>query len=91
MESLNATASQVLRTILAAQPTSAAKVRFAWTMAAGPALARAATADWRDDGVLVVRARTESWLRELRRARPVIAERLRQMLGEGVVRKIVFE
>jgi len=91
MESLNSTASYVLRTILAAQPTTAAKVRFAWTMAAGPTLARAATADWRDDGVLVVRARTESWLRELRRARPVVAERLRQMLGEGVVTKIVFE
>ena len=45
MEPINTTAVGALRTLLADQPTSAAKVAFAWQIAAGPALARAATHD----------------------------------------------
>ena len=80
-----------MRVLLDGQPTTAAKVAFVWNMAAGPALARATRTEWRDDGVLVVRAKTEPWLRELRRARPVLTERVHQLIGAGVVRKIVIE
>ena len=91
MESLNAASSEALREILANQPTTSAKVTFAWRMAAGPALARATEALWRDDGVLTVRARTDAWRRELRRAQPVLLARVRQLIGQGTVRKLIIE
>jgi len=90
MDSLHATATHALRALLDGQPTTPAKVAFAWRMAAGPALARAAEPAWRD-GVLVVRPRTEAWRRELRRARPMLTSRLQQLVGSDVVKKIVIE
>jgi hypothetical protein len=88
---LRQTAPAVLHTILRRQPTTAAKVIFAWQLAAGPALGRAGAARWSDDGTLVVCARDAAWLREIRRARPVIAARLDDLLGPGVVRSFVIE
>jgi predicted nucleic acid-binding Zn ribbon protein len=91
MQSLNSTATEALREILANQPTSSAKVTFAWRMAAGPALARATETRWRDDGVLAVRARTDAWKKELRRAQPLLLARVRELLGTTVIKKIVIE
>ena len=80
-----------MRDILDRQPTTPGKVAFAWQLAAGPALGRAGTPDWSADGTLRVRARDQAWLREIRRARPIITERLRQLLGPDAVRKLVIE
>lgn len=91
MEPLSFTAKSALRHILDGQPATGAKVGFAWTMAAGPALARATEHEWRPGGVLVVRARTEAWLKELRRARPVLAERLADLLGPETIKQFVIE
>ena len=92
MKPLNTTAVGALRLLLADQPTSAAKVSFAWQIAAGPALARSATATWHEEGgVLQVRARTAAWCREIRRARPMISERLCHLLGPDVVRRLVID
>jgi len=91
MESLHSTAAQALRVLLNSQPTTAAKVAFVWNMAAGPALARATDTEWRDEAVLVVRARTDAWRRELRRARPMLTTRVNELIGPGIVKKIVFE
>ena len=91
MESLNTTASDVLRQLLASQPTTPAKVAFAWRMAAGSALGRAGDVSWRDDGVLVVRASTEAWRTEMRRAAPMLLARVRELVGKDVVRRIVIE
>ena len=91
MEPLNSTATRALRTLLAGQPTTEAKVTFAWQIAAGPALGRAATVSWSGDGVLRVSARTAAWCQEIRRARPVIAERLTSLLGPDVVRRLVID
>jgi hypothetical protein len=88
MESLQQTSTRVLQHLLSAQPTTPGKVLFAWRIAAGPALGRAATTEWSEDGTLRVRARDEAWLREIRRARPIIMERLTQLLGPHVVRKL---
>ena len=88
MESLDITATRAVRHLLANQPTTSAKVNFAWTVAAGAQLARAATITWIDDGTLYVLARDEAWRREISRARTVIAERLSQLLGADVVRTI---
>ena len=88
MERLDQTAVRALRRLLEGQPTTQAKVAFAWQIAAGPSLARAATLSWTSDGTLRVMARSEPWRQEIARARPVIAERIAQVLGAGVVRRI---
>jgi hypothetical protein len=89
MESLQRTASHALRTLLDGQPVTPAKMRFVWTLAAGAALARATDVEWRDaEGVLVVRARTDNWRRELRRARPILTERVRELAGRDAVRRL---
>jgi len=91
MHSVRDTASSALRTLLHDQPTTPAKVIFAWQMAAGATLSRAAECVWSPDGTLRVRARTPEWQREIKRARPMIAERLRHLLGPDVVRAIVVQ
>ena len=88
MEALDITATRALKLLLADQPTTAAKVAFAWTVAAGPQLGRAATTTWSEDGVLRVVARDDAWRREIARARTVISDRLSHLLGPGVVRTI---
>jgi hypothetical protein len=87
MESLQRTSTRVLQHLLSGQPTTPGKVLFAWRIAAGPVLGRAGTPEWSDDGTLRVRARDAAWLREIRHARPIILERLGQLLGAGVIRK----
>ena len=91
MLALRDTAVDVLRDLLAAQPTTAAKVTFAWQVAAGAAMSRAAQASWTDDGTLRLAPRDAAWQRELQRARPLLIERLAQLLGGNVVRAIVIE
>ena len=91
MESLQKTSTRVLQQLLSVQPTTPGKVLFAWRIAAGPALGRAGTAEWSEDGTLRVRARDAAWLREMRHARPIIMERMTQLLGANVLRKLVLE
>jgi hypothetical protein len=77
--------------MLAGQPTSPAKVDFAWRIAAGPALGRATETTWSANGTLHVRAASPEWRREAARAKPIIADRLRHLLGPDVVRAIVID
>jgi hypothetical protein len=91
MQRLQGAAARAYQDLLAAQPTTRGKVAFAWRLAAGPVLGRAATAQWTEDGTLSVTARDLAWRREIGRARPVIAQRLAQLLGPGVVRRIVID
>jgi hypothetical protein len=91
MESLQSTATRTLRTMLELQPTSPAKVAFAWRIVAGATFARVAVPTWTEDGVLRLRAKDAAWRREIERARPLMAARLKELLGPGVVRSIVIE
>ena len=91
MKRLDQTAMSALKTMLDAQPTTEAKVSFAWTIAAGPTLSRAATVSWSESGTLYVRARTEAWRQELSRARPLITRRIADLVGENVVRRIAVD
>ena len=91
MQRLQHTAARGFSALLRPQPTTAAKVAFAWKLAAGPALGRAGTPEWADEGTLRVRARNEVWLREMRHARPLILERITELLGAGVVRRFIIE
>ena len=90
MEHVRQSSTAAYRALLQLQPNTPAKVAFAWSIAAGPALGRAGTVQFAA-GTLRVLARDASWLREIRRARPVIAERLAQLLGPDVVQRIVIE
>jgi hypothetical protein len=90
MESIGHTAARLLGPLLAGQPTTEAKVAFAWQVAAGPALSRAVTLSW-SDGTLRVRPASRAWRDEIRRARPMISERLGHLLGADVVKKLVIE
>ena len=74
MESLQQTAARVLGPLLDSQPLSPGKVSFAWT----------------PDGILRIRARSAAWRTELERARPMVAERLKQLLGPDAVRRIII-
>ncbi len=62
---------------------------FAWTLAAGPALSRAATASWADE-TLHLAPKSETWRRELLHARPELIARLEFLLGPGIVRKLAI-
>lgn len=90
MESVSTTATHTLRHMLARQPLTPAKVVFAWRVAAGPALGRAADARWdaSGTGTLTLQARGATWHRELTRAVPVLKDRLQFLLGPDVVRAI---
>ena len=88
MERLDRTSTRALQMLLSEQATTEAKVIFVWTIAAGPALARASRATWSaDDGTLHISARTAQWQSEIRRARPVIAARFTELLGIDVVKR----
>jgi len=91
LEALRSSATEALRRLLDAQPVTPAKVDFVWRMAAGPALAKAADVQWRDGGILVVRAKTPAWLKELRHARPILTTRIAGLLGPDVVQRLVIE
>jgi hypothetical protein len=90
MKRLDQGAVSALKTLLDGQPTTAAKVSFAWAIAAGPTLARAATVTWSANGTLDVVARTEVWRQEIVRARPLIARRVAELVGPDTVRRIVI-
>lgn len=88
VERIDATASRALRLALEAQPPTQGKVLFAWSLAAGPTLARAASATWRD-GTLYVHTKSERWRIECERARPLILSRLSALLGPDMVHKLI--
>lgn len=77
--------------MLSTQPETPAKLTFAWQVAAGPAIGRATTVTKLDDGRLHVLARSDAWRREIARGRPMLVERLRQLLGADAIRGLVIE
>ena len=76
-----------LAAILRKAPLTPEKVAFAWRTAVGTAVDNATHVDLRND-VLYVRAKDQAWGREVERSAPLIRSRLRDLLGEHVVRYI---
>ena len=74
--------------LLRDQPLSAGKVSLAWNAAVGSAVDRVTTVALDAAGALSVTAVDSNWARELHRSRPLIAARLNQLLGDGVVTRI---
>lgn len=78
-------ATAVVAEIIRRQPPSPARTTFAWSVAVGPALARATTVELRNHN-LIVMARDARWQRELERARDTILLRVQLLLGKDVVK-----
>ncbi len=74
--------------ILREQPTTPAKVSFAWRTAVGPAVARASTVALEPDGTLVVTAGDARWRHEIGQSLPLVRSRLERLLGDAL-RQIV--
>jgi hypothetical protein len=83
MQSVQAILPGVLAEIVRRQPPSAGRTAFAWTVAVGPALARAATVELHG-GILHVTPKDARWTREIDRARGTILSRLQALLGPDV-------
>jgi predicted nucleic acid-binding Zn ribbon protein len=73
-------AAGVIADAIRRQPSSPARTTFAWSVAAGPAMARAATVALHG-GALVVTARDARWAREIERAAPTLLARLQTLVG----------
>ena len=91
MDALRSTATAALRALLSTQPNTPEKMLFAWRIAAGPAMARAASVAWSAERGLRVRPRSDTWRREIVRARPVIVERLGQLVGADLARRFAVD
>lgn len=77
----------VLHAVIRKAPLTPEKVAFAWRAAVGPAVDQATTVDLLR-GVLYVRTKDAAWEREIQRSAALIRSRLREWLGEDVVRSI---
>jgi predicted nucleic acid-binding Zn ribbon protein len=87
MRSIQTFAGGVLADVIRRQPPSAARTSFAWQLAVGPALARVTSVEM--EGVtLRVRSADPRWLKEIERAKPLILQKLQQLLGAEAVREI---
>ncbi len=79
-------ATGVLAEVIRRQPPSPARTTCAWTIAAGPALARSATV-LLTNRVLQVHPRDARWAKEIERLSPTILPRLQHLLGyDSVIR-----
>jgi predicted nucleic acid-binding Zn ribbon protein len=82
--------SRLLPALLSRAPLTQEKLDFAWQTVVGASLARA-TRVRLHDGVLTVAADDARWTQEVERARTVVLERLRDLLGERAVRIVRIE
>jgi hypothetical protein len=73
------------------QPTSPAKVDFAWRTSVGPAIARASSAVLGDGGTLTVTVADARWRREISHNLPLVRARLERLLGDAVTAIVVAE
>jgi hypothetical protein len=76
-----------LAAVLEKAPLTPEKIAFAWRMAVGPAIDKATTIELQGRE-LRVRVKDQAWQREVERSASLICARLRELLGDGVVRGI---
>ena len=83
MEPFQSFSAAVLADVIRRQPSSSARTAFAWSVAAGPAMARAASVEARN-GVLVVSPKDARWAREIERSSATLLSRVQTLLGREV-------
>ena len=84
-------APKVISEILRDQPLSPAKVQFAWRASVGSSMARATSVTLEANGTLIVLAVGEHWRRETVRSTRVIKQRLTDLLGGNVIRRVTVK
>ena len=77
-------ATTVVAEVIRRQPLTPAKTAFAWSVAVGPAIARATTVELRDR-TLHVTPRDARWAKEVDRAAATILSRVQVLLGADIV------
>jgi len=87
VQPLQAFAAGVVAEAIRRQPPSASRTAFAWSVAAGPMMARAATVETRD-GVLIVTAKDARWSREIERSSATLLARVQALLGPAEVTRL---
>ena len=87
MQPFQSFSSGVVAEAIRRQPASPARTAFAWSVAVGPAIARATSVELRGTE-LVVTARDPRWSKEIRRAADTILGRLQAFLGERAVQTL---
>jgi predicted nucleic acid-binding Zn ribbon protein len=90
VEPFQSFAAGVIAQAIRRQPPSTARTAFAWSVAVGPAIARATSVELRGTE-LVVTARDARWSPEIHRAADTILARLRALLGDQAVRTLRVE
>lgn len=88
MRPLTHALSGAIAELLRDVPVSNGKVDFAWRVAVGISLGRV-TSVRLDGGTLLVVAEDQHWAREITRSSGVILARLRTLLGQDTVNRIV--
>jgi predicted nucleic acid-binding Zn ribbon protein len=83
VEPVQSFSAAVLADVIRRQPPSSARTAFAWSVAAGPAMARAASVEARN-GVLVVSPKDARWAREIERSSATLLSRVQTLLGREV-------
>ncbi len=91
MERLDRAAAKAVASLIDAQPMSDGKLALAWRVAAGAALARQVQVCWCPDGTIEARVLHSEWLQVVRRARPMLLERLRHLLGPDAARRLKID
>ena len=81
-------APRVVNGLLRDQPLSTGKIRFAWQMSVGPSIARSTSVQLERDGTLLVTTSGEHWRREILRSAATIKQRLSELLGPHVVKRL---
>lgn len=89
MRSLTHVVPGAVRLLLRGLPLSNGKVELAWSVAVGPAIARATTVKL-EGCALLVETTSAEWTREIKRSTPVILGRLQSLLGDDAVTSIAI-
>ena len=80
MQRVQSFAAGVLADAVRRQPASPARTAFAWSVAAGPTMARAASVEARG-GILLVTPKDARWSREIERSADTLLLRVQSLLG----------
>jgi len=84
MDSVQKILPGALAEVLGRAPLTPEKVAFAWRAAVGPAMDKVTSVELRGR-VLHVRARDETWRREVERSMGIVRSRMEALLGKSVV------
>jgi predicted nucleic acid-binding Zn ribbon protein len=87
MRPLTHVAPGALMVLLRDMPLSSGKVELAWSVAVGPAIARATSVKLEGPALLVETTSAE-WTREIKRSTSIILKRLQSLLGDDAVTSI---